>query len=43
MKAKLLKFLILINIFCSLKAKEIFMTTEGSDDTGNGSIENPYL
>ena len=43
MKAKLLQFLIVIKIFCSLKAKEIFMSTEGSDDTGDSSIENPYL
>ena len=38
-----LQFLVLSLIISSSKAKLIFMSTEGNDETGDGSIGNPYL
>ena len=43
MEIKFQKFFILLTILSSLKTKNIFMSTEGNDETGDGSIENPYL
>ena len=43
MKVIFLQSLILINIFSFKETKSIFMSTEGNDETGDGSKENPYL
>jgi hypothetical protein len=43
MKAKVLQHLILFIIISLVESKEIYMSTDGNDETGDGSIENPYL
>ena len=43
MKTILLQICIILIIFPFQKADAIFMSTEGNDETGNGSKENPYL
>ena len=43
MEIKFKKFFILLTILSTLETKNIFMSTEGNDETGDGSIENPYL
>ena len=43
MKAKVLQHLILFIIISLAESKEIYMSTDGNDETGDGSIENPYL
>ena len=43
MEIKFQKFFILLTILSTLETKNIFMSTEGNDETGDGSIENPYL
>ena len=40
MEAKLLQHLILFIIFSLAESKEIYMSTDGNDETGDGSIEN---
>ena len=40
---KIQYFLIFFIFFSTYKSKTIFMSTEGNDETGDGSIENPYL
>ena len=39
---KLYPFIFFI-FFSYIKSKDIFMSTEGNDETGDGSIDNPYL
>ena len=43
MEIKFKKFFILLTILSTLETKHIFMSTEGNDETGDGSIDNPYL
>ena len=43
MKSLKLYFIIFFTFFSSIESKEIFMSTEGNDGTGDGSIDNPYL
>ena len=43
MRAKVLQHLILFIIISLAESKEIYMSTDGNDETGDGSIENPYL
>ena len=43
MKSLKLYFIIFFAFFSYIESKEIFMSTEGNDETGDGSIDNPYL
>ena len=43
MKSTKLNLLIFLSLLSTFSFKEIFMSTEGNDKTGDGSIENPYL
>ena len=43
MKSRILKYVIFFIFFSSYELKSIFMSTSGNDDSGDGSIENPYL
>ena len=43
MKSRILTCLIFLIFFSSYELKSIFMSTSGNDDSGDGSIENPYL
>ena len=37
------KYVFIFALVFQLEAKEIFMSTEGNDETGDGTIDNPYL
>ena len=43
MKWNLVKYVFIFAFVFQLKAKEIFMSTEGNDETGDGIIDKPYL
>ena len=40
--SSLFKFLCLLAVFLSIKSADIYMATTGNDNTGDGSISNPY-
>ena len=43
MKAILLNSLLVLILISSFQTKTIFMSTNGNDESGDGSIDNPYL
>ena len=43
MEGNLIKFVLFFLFIFQLKPKEIFMSTEGNDETGDGTIDKPYL
>ena len=43
MKSKILQYFIFLLIISFYESKNIFMSTEGNDNAGDGSIDNPYL
>ena len=43
MKSTKIPYLIILMLFSTYLSKDIYMATNGNDETGTGTIENPYL